>query len=120
MFKTTKNPALVSTVMIAVTRRTAAWETILNVLYGVSGIHSQKRIHITQPPFLQVIFGATPSHSFYCRHNFEWFLGDIGGGDGVLGDGAGVVEEARRVAARVVDPLGWRHRQRLFRRFIVR
>ena len=38
----------------------------------------------------------------------------------MLGDGAGVVEEARRVATRVVDPLGWRHRQRLFRRFIAR
>ena len=37
----------------------------------------------------------------------------------MLCDGAGVVEEARRVAARVVDPLGWRHRQRLFRRFML-
>ena len=49
-------------------------------------------------------------------HKIIKYLGDVCEGEGVLGDGAGVVVEAGRVAARVVNPRGRRHRQGLFGR----
>ena len=37
-------------------------------------------------------FLGCPLSHFIADIIYEWFLGDVGGGDCVLGDGAGIVE----------------------------